>query len=372
MPRPFLPAACLAACLVLAACAQLPLAPTVAPSAPAVAVGVQGEAPKAKVVVTGTAKGPRAIVSRVLPTGGGHVIPVGGGHVIPTGGGNAPTGFAVLAVGEAPLTQAKVFLADAAGQPYPSLEAVTTDAEGRFTFPAVPAGHTFMVVVEAYDTVRAKDVTLQTLVEATDLGASTAVDTATSLVTLAVTEGQGGALGELNPAAFRTATEATARHLMEADLPDFGDRSAVLAKVASLESSIAELKSALEQIRQELKDLKASIEELKTAVANRPLPPPPNTNGTGARAGDCAGRGSFTFTLKGTYEGYPLRVDFVSPYGHHMAQLVFSEPGAAPSAMVPFGCPHAVTLRDAAGKTLATDPAFAVQLGAGTKVELPF
>ena len=247
MPRFHVLAACCAALLALSACAQIPGLP--GGSAPTTPVEAQAGAKKPTAIVTGVARGPKAIVSRVLPTGGGHVIPTGGGNVIPVGGGHVlPSGgghLALLAVEEAPLTQAKVFLADAAGQPYPSLEAVATDAEGRFTFPAVPAGHTFMVVVEAYDSVRAKDVTLQTLVKATELGASTSVDAATSLVTLAVTEGQGGALGDLNPATFRTATEATARHLMDADLPDLGDRSAILAKVAALESSIAELKSAL-------------------------------------------------------------------------------------------------------------------------------
>lgn len=371
--------ACLAATAPLA-CAQQPGGSPVGTAAVAPA-----EPGKGRGVVTGVARGPKFLVGRVLPTGGGHVLPTGGGNVLPTGGGNVvPTGggnlaaaFGLQAVTEAPIAGAKAYLADAAGQPFPTLAAVETDAEGRFTFPAVPAGHTFMVVVDVRDTARAKDATLQTLVRSSELGASTTIDAATSLVTLAVTEGQGGALGDLNPSTFRTATEAAARHLMDADLPDLSDRSAMLAKISSLENSIAELKSALEEIRQDLKDIKASLEEIKSQVAGRPIGAPDpgmvkNTNGTGARAGDCGGTGTFKFALKKAYDRYPVRVDFVSPYGHHKGQLIFTARGDEPSLTLPYGCPHAITLRDADGKTLANDPAYSVPLDAKTRVELPF
>ena len=373
--------AILALAALLAGCAQQPaMGPATTP------VAALAHPVVARSVVTGVARGPRFLEGRVLPTGGAHVVGHDGGAVLPTGGGNVvPTGgghlrapaFGVRAVGERPIAKAQAFLADAAGQPYPTLAAVETDAEGRFTFPDVPAGHTFMVVVAVRDTGRGKDATLQTLVKSSALGASTTVDAATSLVTLAVTEGQGGALGELNPATFRTATEATARNLTDAALPDLSDRSAILAAIGSLEKSIAELKSALDEIRQDLKAIKASLEDLKTQVAARPAAgrpggPPAHTNGTGARAGDCAGGNTFTFKLTKAYDRYPLRVDFVSPYGHHKGQLVFDAPGATPALFLPFGCPHAVTLRDADGTTLATDPAYSVPLGSSPQVELPF
>ncbi len=388
MLRPSLVTLCCATSLALLACNPLPGAsPT--PSSSPVATQTQGGPAKPSGIVTGVAKAPRNLIGRVLPTGGSNIVGNNGAKVLPTGGANVlPTGGAnlagstgdglrrLLAVDEQPLGKAQVFLADAAGQPYPSLAPVETDAEGRFSFPAVPAGYTFMVVVAARDTKRDKDVTLQTLVKSSELGASTAIDSASSLVTLAVTEGQGGALGDLNVASFRTATEAAARHLTDAGLPDFSDRTAILSKVAELEKSITELKLALAAIRQDLKDIKASLEEIKTAVANQPQRPGPMgpgfTNGTGARAGDCGGGGTFSFTLKKSYDRYPLRVDFVSPYGHHKGQLVFNAPGVEPSMFLPYGCPHAVTLRDADGKILATEPSFAVPIDSSPRVELPF
>lgn len=332
-----------------------------------------------RTVITGTVKATKDILPRVIPTGGGNVIPTGGGNVIPTGGGN----FRVAGLEEAPLGNATVFLADAAGRPYPGLPAVTTDATGAFTFTEVPAGHTYMVVVSGRDGARQKDMTLQTLVAPSDLGATTQVDTATSLVTLAVTEGQ-NELGSFNAAAFRTATEATAKHLDAASVPDLSDRSAILAKVEALSQTVQELKTAIEEIRQALKEIQASIDELKTQVANQANgpyhPPAPGTlpgagfkpgNG-GARPGDCAPPQDYVFKLKKAYTGYPLRVDFVSPYGHLKAQVIFSGPGATGTGAVPTGCPHAVTLRDANGLVLASEGAWSIPLGSGLDVELPF
>ena len=133
----------LLAALVLTACQPPAATQTVQASA--------GTAPSASptptasptlAVVTGVVKAPAGIVGAVISNNGGNVIPTGGGNVIPTGGGN----LRILAVTEAPLANTEVFLADAAGQPYPGLASTTTDAGGQFTFSQVPAGYTYMVV----------------------------------------------------------------------------------------------------------------------------------------------------------------------------------------------------------------------------------
>ena len=370
----------LVAAALVASCTALGTTP-VTPEGQAAA----SPAPK-HTIITGSVKAPKDILPRVIPTGGGNVIPTGGGNVIPTGGGN----YRVNALGESPLANATVFLADAAGHPFPGMAYATTDPSGQFTFHSVPAGHTFMVVVAGRDQARQKDMTLQTLVQPSELGATTQVDTSTSLVTLAVTEGQ-GQLGNFNAAAFRTATEATARHLDANSLPDLSDRSAVLARVEELSRTVVELKQAIEEIRQALQEIQASLEELKTQVANQangPYRPPrpgskpgdgytPPAQGPGgwnggARPGDCAPPQAYVFTLKNPYPSYPLRVDFVSPYGHLKAQLIFTAAGQTASAHLPTGCPHALTLRDANGTVLASEASWSIPLGSGTDVTLPF
>ncbi|MDB5100761.1 MAG: hypothetical protein JWM80_5182 [Cyanobacteria bacterium RYN_339] len=343
-------------------------------------------APAALAIVKGTVKAPAGIVGAVISNNGGNVIPTGGGNVIPTGGGNViPTGggnFQLQGVAESPLANTEVFLADAAGQPFPSLAAVKTDANGQFTFPQVPAGHTYMVVARGRDTGRNKDVTLQTLVAPSELGATTAIDTSTSLVTLAVTQDQGNqALGQFNAAAFRTATEATAKGLGDKDVPDLSDRGAVLAKVTELSKSIAELKTALEAIRQDLKDIKQSIDELKTQVAKQQQAPPPQPqpqgppNGQGQGPGGCQPPIPFDAVLVGTYpaDGYPMALEFrPSPDGPVLFKGTFQAPGQSARTAVPPNCAHWITVRDKNGKVVATSPAWAPPVGStNQRVNLP-
>lgn len=342
----------------LSACTAVPPVSGASPAA--------STAPKATGLITGTVLLPSRFNSGVIPTGGGNVLPTGSGNVIPTGGGNL-----------APLAGAKVFLADAAGQPYPSLSAVTTDSQGSFSISSVPSGYTFMVVAQARDTQLAKDVTLQTLVRSSDLGATAPITVGTSLVTIAVTEGQGGTLGDFNAATFRTASEATAKNLKDNDIPDLSDRSAMVRKVDELATSVAELKQAVNEIRQTLKDIKKSIDDLTTKVNNQVTlapglnpgsqPPPMGQNPFG-----CEPPKLVSLALKGTYSGYPLRLDFVNQVGHVTSQVYFATAGSVAQGMVPTTCPHVLNLRDSKGTILASAQSFAVPPTATGTLDLPF
>ena len=354
-------------------------------------------------VVTGVVRAPKGI-SGVIPTGGGNVVGHNGGAVIPTGGGNVvgnnggtviPTGGGnliapgapllpdaglrrLLAVAEAPLANTEVFVADAAGNAYPRIPSVVTDAEGRFTFTDVPPGFTVTVVARGRDEGRAKDVTLQTIVKTSELGATTSIDTATSLVTLAVLQDE-SEIGDINASSFRTATEATAKNLTDADVPDLSDRSAILAKVEALAASLAELKAALDEIRADIQDIKASIEDInqklgapqQTNAWQPPPPPPPGGQQPGGQQLPSCVKVPHELALKGTYAGYPLRLDVLGLNGQLVAQVTYNAPGEAPLAQVPDGCQHLLVLRDKAGREIAKHPPFAIPPGATRRVTLP-
>lgn len=311
-------------------------------------------------VITGTVTLPPRFTSSVLPTGSGNVVPTGGGNLVP-------------------LANAKVFLADAAGQPYPSLNAVTTDSQGSFTITAVPSGYTFMVVAQAHDSTLDKDVTLQTLVRSSELGATAPISVATSLVAVAVTEGANGTLGDFNAATFRTAAEATAKHLADSDIPDLSDRTAMIRKVDDLATSVSELKQAVTEVRQTLKDIQKSIDDLTTRVNNQDVvlapglnpgtqPPPQGQNPFGCEAPKLV-----DLKLSGDYAtaAYPLRLDFVNQVGHVTAQVYFATAGSVAQGMVPTGCAHVLNLRDAKGTILASAQSFTVPVTATGTQTLP-
>lgn len=360
--------------LVLGACTWQPPAPQPQPSA---------MSPAVRSVITGVVSAPAQLVAAVLPTGGGNVVPTGGGN------------FGLLMAESQPLANARVFLADAAGQPYPALAPATTDAQGRYTFQDVPAGYSFMVVVQAHDTRTRKDVTLQTLARSSELGATAPVDVATSLVTVAVTEGQGGQLGEVNAAAFRTATEATAKNLADGDVPDLSDRGAILAKVEDLSKAVAELKSALDAIRQDLQDIKQSIDDLKDQIAAQqqqapqPAPPPqqqpsqqqPPQGQAGMGPGNCLPPVTFEVVLQMPVDAprYPLTLELrpTQDTPNPFFTATFETPGSTARLTAPPNCGHFLTLRGHAGQVVvATNTPWTPPPGAGDanhpKVTLPF
>jgi hypothetical protein len=230
------------------------------------------------VVIAGTVMAPAGVIAlgggNVVAIGGGNVVSKGSGSVIAVGGGNLQGDRRVMALEQSPLANAEVFLADAAGNPIPGLDAVKTDAKGQYKFPSVPKGYTFVVAAKV-KTKDGKAGTLQTLAKSADLGATADMDAATTMVTAAVVDGQGSSLGNFNPATFKTAAQATAKNLKPEELPDWSDRSAVLARIGELSKTVAELKNSLEQIKSDLKDIKTSLDDLKQQLANRPQPGQP-------------------------------------------------------------------------------------------------
>jgi Ca2+-binding EF-hand superfamily protein len=193
----------------------------------------------------------------------------------------------LLAVGQAPLANTTVFLADAAGNQIPGIASVQTDANGKYAFANVPGDFTFMVAARA-KTKDGKEATLQTLTKPGAFGATADVDAASTLVTAGVVNDQGAALGDFNPATFKTATEATAKQLQTGDLPDFSDRAAILARIAKFSLAVGELKGALEQMKSDMKTVKHDVEQLKKRLAEPTPPPGPAAINSGAASG-CMG-----------------------------------------------------------------------------------
>jgi hypothetical protein len=172
---------------------------------------------------------------------------------------------------------ARVYLADAAGQRIPSIEAAQTDGAGRFELPRVPPGMTFVVVAEV-DTRQGKTALFRTLVKVGPLGATTAIDAASTLVTVNVLEGlPGGELGDYNPARFQQAAEAASRSLRDDNLPDFTDILAVKARMDELIREVAALRDLLGEVKAELAIIRQSIDELKEATLRSPGPLEPST-----------------------------------------------------------------------------------------------
>jgi hypothetical protein len=226
-----------------------------------------------------------------------------------------------------------------------------------------------MVVASAHDEGRQKDVTLQTLVRSDELGATTRIDVATSLITLAVSQGQGD-LGDFNAAAFRTATEATGRKLTDADLPDLSDRTAIIAKMDELSAQVAELKDMLDLIRNDLQEIKDSLAKLGERLdrPNGGMRPPIGPNGG---EGMCTQPSEHELELTGSYQGYPLKLELVAPHGQVMFTFRFEQAGDVATGLVPEICPNEFRLVDAKGKVLASAPGFAVAKGASRRVKLP-
>ena len=118
--------------------------PTTAP----VAGSPPSTAPTARGVITGTLRVPASLISTsgsFISYNGGGIVATGGGNIVAQGGGN----FLLLDVQAQGVGGAKVFLADAAGNPIPNLPTTQTDAAGRFTLPDVPPNYTFLVAAQA-------------------------------------------------------------------------------------------------------------------------------------------------------------------------------------------------------------------------------
>lgn len=169
-----------------------------------------------------------------------------------------------------PLRAARVFLADAAGQPLPRVAAVATDASGRYRLLDVPPGSTYVVVSEI-PMDEGKTAQFRTLVKVSAAGATAPLDPATTLVTLNVLEGEAGKdLPGVNPAVFQAAVDAAGRSLTAETMPDFSDRAAMRKVMNRLLEEVSALREVLGEVRKDLAEIKDKLDRLAEAVGPRP------------------------------------------------------------------------------------------------------
>ncbi len=267
-----------------------PIAPLLLSAALAACVVAPGGSPPVdapvKVKAAATAKPGHAVIAgRVLAPPG--LVAAGGGNVIVNNTGNAVSheadgilshngaalvaagglGLRLLAVEERPLAGTEVFLADSAGSPLPGRKPVQTAADGSYTFTDAPAEMAVVVAARAR-TADGRAAVLQTIAKPSAQGAMADVSGASTMVAASLVSGRPNALETFNPAAFATATAATARNLELADLPDFADRAAVVRRMNELAARISEIQAALDDLRKELAEIKASLADLKTLIAS--------------------------------------------------------------------------------------------------------
>ena len=169
---------------------------------------------------------------------------------------------------------ARVFLADASGQPLPNLRSVTTGPNGSFNFPQVPHGFTFMIVAQV-KTETGAVAEFRTMAKLTPLGVVVDVSPASTLVTTNLLDGfDGSELGEFQPAKFLSATNAVAKRLTSDNVPDFSSIESIRSSIARLSQDIGELKSMITDMRRDLGNIQQSFDRLQQTINNSRIPTP--------------------------------------------------------------------------------------------------
>ncbi len=316
--------------------------------------------PKDATLIMGRISAPAGIVAagagNIVGNAGGNIVAAGAGNMVAAGGLNlvAPGGYdlaptrRLLGLSQVPLAGTEVFLADAAGDPYPGIAPVKTNGSGQFEFKAVPKGYTYMVIARC-KTAGGKPARLQTLAKAGDLGATANVDVGSTLVTTAMVAGAAGGLGDLDVDKLKRAVILTATHLDAKHLPDLADPVAVLAVMRGLEASVAELRATLDDLRRAVGELKASVTELDGKIATlaeqvpivSPLVPDSQALATAKLPIVIDGEVEVKLYLRALEDARPLpadiqlRVDLVTP----------DYPPAAPEQRVSAGSDGPITVR---------------------------
>jgi hypothetical protein len=162
-----------------------------------------------------------------------------------------------------PVPRAEVALANAAGQPIAGLYHAQTGDAGGFSISKLPPDYTYLVTATV-PTVDGKRVTLTSLAKPSR---EASVDLATTLVTMAVTDGLKGVPGDVDPATFDAAVAAVRAHQTDADFPSPADAAAAKAKVAQLAKDDATLAGQLDQLKKQAAAPRATEEQLATEVA---------------------------------------------------------------------------------------------------------
>jgi hypothetical protein len=320
---------------------------------------VSSTATASRAVLSGNVSVPASIISH---NGGGIISHNGGGIISHNGGGlvgNSGGTYRTLAVTQAPVGGARVFLADATGAALPGLPAATTDDQGRFAIAGVPAGYTFVVAAEA-DTQDGQSATFQTLARSAAQDVKADIDAGSSLVAAAAIKNvQGRDLGGFDPTTFLDAARTMAQQLSDGQLPDFTSRSDVQARSSQLVAAVPALQQAVSALGKDLAVITQPFANLLPSAAPSPAPtaapatpPPPAPTAAPATprpAPSAPGACSPTqeHYLQPLLDGAPLPYGWALDiaYGTGATSAATDASGVA-RAWVPVGCELALTLHD--------------------------
>lgn len=160
---------------------------------------------------------------------------------------------------------ARVFLADAGGEPILGLAEVKTDAQGSYTIPNVPAGYTYVVVAQI--ALKAgSSARLTTLARSTPQGVTARISGETTLAAASITQTLAGAFGEYNQARFAQAAQLIGSQPAELATVDWASLTSVSSRVEALEKRLFDLQAALADLRAQVQTSEKSLEELKADV----------------------------------------------------------------------------------------------------------
>ena len=317
--------------LAVAACTPAPISRGLATTAPAATPRPKASVaarPKDTTLIMGRVLAPSGIIAagggNMVAAGAGNMVAAGAGNLITDGGstlvaagaGNAVGGRRLLGLTQAPLAGTEVFLADAAGEPYPGIAPVTTNRNGQYEFAAVPKGYTYKVVARCR-TAAGKPAQLQNLAKAGELGATANLDMGSTMVTTSILTGATGGLGEIDVDQLKRAIAQTGERLDGAKLPDLADPAAMLAAMRELEGAVAELRTELGGLRRAVGELRASVAELdgkiaalaKQLPAVSPLVPDNQALTTAKLPISIAGQATVTLYLRALDDAPPLPAD---------------------------------------------------------------
>lgn len=197
--------------------------------------------------------------------------------LVAAGSGN----FRTLAAGDAPVSGAEVFLADAAGQRLPAFGSTRTDAQGRYSFPQVPRGYTFTVVVRVRDA-QGRPVSLETLLTTRGDSNQADVSLGTTLAAALLTDGRAGSMGDLAPEKFQALVSQIEAKLSLTPETDLSLPAAVLNLALAIVALDPTVQGLVAELKAAIADVKAPLDTLPTSAPSTPPSDAPSAAPTAA------------------------------------------------------------------------------------------
>lgn len=151
---------------------------------------------------------------------------------------------------EVPVPKGDVGLADLTGASLPGVHA-TTDANGQYTLRRVLDGYAYEVTARV-KTSAGRTITLRALTEGSSGGATTDINIATTILTIALTNGLTGMPGTYDQDQYKRAVALVYQHLVVEGSPDPSDAATIVSRVTAWGNVDAELKGLVAALRQEL------------------------------------------------------------------------------------------------------------------------